>query len=488
MLIIVIDQAPELFWFVSNSLLVDEMPLKHFKNAATGERYILQELPEIVIINGDDKSIEPDKFINRMRNHVFARNTLFIVVTSDMSVSFKKNLLIAGAGQVLYRGIGFSPSTKFFNSIIKWFQTKNEPDPQIFDYTPVPFTAEADFTSYGRLCWINSTHCMVETNINLSPGQKIECRNPLFDELEIENVQLECIEKNQVGRYYQYANSLMCKIHSKGAAEDSNKINAWIGKNQSISKHKPIKIVYFESEPNYRDEIKGIIKEDKRYCARGYGHIEDVEAILEFQRPHLILINRALIEKDKAKFEAIRAFVKNNLCYCITYSIGESASIEEFKKNYEFALHAQDPLDISLLESMLIKLESKLPQKQKTDPWKIYLSKHSPLSRINFHSTCKIKEVATNGASIILPFMLSNFCGCELASNAFVTADMNRIQFFRCFNSKSNASGPSHRLIFMGQTARDNDLLKIAIEKIAEVGYERWVVGDTDTEKKGGKV
>ncbi len=488
MLIIVIDQAPELFWFVSNSLLVDEIPLKHFKNATTGERYILQELPEIVIINGDDKSIEPEKFINRMRNHVFARNVLFIVVTSDMSISYKKNLLIAGAGQVLYRGVGFSPSTKFFNSMIKWFQTKNEPDPQIFDYTPYPFTADADFTSYGRLCWINSTHCMIETNINLSPGQKIDCRNSLFTELEIEDVQLECIEKNQVGRYYQYANSLMCKIHSKAAAQDSSKINTWIGKNQNISKHKPVKIVYFESEPNYREEIKSLIKEDKRYCARGYGNLEDIEATLDFQRPHLILINRALIEKDKTKFEAIRAFVKNQLCYCITYSHGENESVEEFKKNYEFALHAHNPLDITLLESMLIKLESKLPEKQKTDPWKIYLSKHSPLSRVTLHATCKIKEVATNGVSVILPFLLSNFCGCELASNSFVTADMNRIQFFRCFNSKSISGSTSHRLIFMGQSTRDNDQLKAAIEKIAEVGYDRWLIGDTSNEKKAGKV
>ena len=92
MSLIVIDISPELYWFVSSALLTEEIPLKHFQTAAAGEQYILQELPEIVILNGDDKTIEPDKFINRMRNHVFARNTLFIVVTSDMSLSFKKAL------------------------------------------------------------------------------------------------------------------------------------------------------------------------------------------------------------------------------------------------------------------------------------------------------------------------------------------------------------------------------------------------------------
>ena len=483
MSIIVIDQSPELFWFVSNSLIADEIPLKHFKTAGTGEKFILQELPEIVIVNGDDKSLEPEKFINRMRNHVFARHILFIVVTSDMSVNYKKNLLIAGAGQVLYRGIGFSPSAKFFNSIVKWFQTKNDPDPQIFDYSAVPFTADADFTSYGRLGWLSSTHCMIETNIDLNPGQKIELKNALFSELAIENLQLECVEKNKAGRYYQYSNSLMCKIISKDPPRDADKINSWIGKNKNISKHKPIKLIYFESDPNYREVIKNVVKEDKRYCVRGFSTLDDIENILETQLPHLILIDRAMIEKDKTKFDIIKNFVKANLCYCITYALQDNPNIEEFKKDYDFALHSLNPIDISLLESMLVKLEIKLPPNQKTDPWKVYFNKHSEYSRVTLHSQCMIKELALNGASIILPFSINNFCACEIGCNAFTNADMNRVQFFRCFNSKKLASGPIHRLIFMGQNTKDNENLKVTIEKITEFGYDKWLVGDTTSNK-----
>lgn len=483
MSITVIDQGPELYWFVSNALLQEDIPLKHIQSISAGEKNILQELPSIVILNGDDKSLMPDQFISKMRNHVFARNTLFIVVTADTSTEFKKALLIAGAAQILYRGRGFSPSPKFFATLIKWFLNFKTPDPQIFDYKPVPFPTEAEFTSYGRIGWMSSTHCMVETNIDLSPGQTVEIKNTLFDELEIKNLKLECVEKNKVGRYYQYANSILCKIISKDQFKDPKKIDAWIQNNADISKHKPIKIVYFESDADYRDEIRQMIKSDKRYCARGYDSIGEFQEILNYQVPHLVLINRAMIQKDKAKFDAIKNFLKTNFCYCVTYATSDIFGVEEFKKNYDFAMHSPTPIDLALLESMVLKLESKLPENLKTDDKKIYFNKHSAYSRISFHSPAHLTELAINGAGIELPFAISNFCACEISSNAFNVANLGRSQFFRSFLSKpanSASKGLYHRLIFMGQNVKDNELVKETIEKITEIGFEKWLKGDTE--------
>lgn len=484
--ITVIDQGPELYWFVSNALLLDEIPLKHLQSIQTGERNILQELPEIVILNGDDKSLLPEQFISKMRNHVFARNTLFIVMTSDTSIEFKKALLIAGAGQILYRGRGYSPSPKFFASLVKWFLNNKNPDAQIFDYKPVPFPTEAEFTTYGRIGWISSTHCMIEANVDLNPGQSIEITNSLFDELDIKNVKLECVEKNKVGRYYQYANSILCKISSKDQFKDPKKLDAWIQNNHEASKHKPIKVVYFENDPEYRDEIKLMIKADKRYCARGYTDLKEFQEILDYQLPHLVLIDRSLIQKDKAKFEAMRTFVKSHFCYCVTYANSELFSVEEFKKNYEFAMHSPTPIDLPLLESMIQKLEEKLPDNLKTDDKKIYFNKHSGYSRLSLHASCKLTEIAINGAGVELPFSISNFCACEISSNAFSVANLGRAQFFRSFISKANndsTKGKYHRLVFMGQNVKDNDLVKEAIELITEFGYERWLKGETQADE-----
>lgn len=484
--ITVIDQGPELYWFVSNALLQDEIPLKHVQSIQAGERSILMDLPEIVIINGDDKSLLPEIFINKMRNHVFARDTLFIVVTADTSVEFKKSLLIAGAGQILYRGRGYSPSPKFFAGLVKWFLNNKNPDAQIFEYKPVPFTAEAEFTTYGRIGWISPTHCMIETNVDLNPGQSIEINNPLFDELAIKNVKLECVEKNKVGRYYQYANSLLCKISSKDPTKDPKKIEAWIHNNAEVSKHKPIKVVYFENDPEYRNQIKEMIKSDKRYCARGYADIKEIQEILNYQLPHLILINRAMIQKDKAKFEVVRAFVKSNFCYCLTYANSELFGVEEFKKNYEFAMHFPTPIDLPMLESMILKLEQKLPDNLKTDDKKIYLNKHSADSRLSLHASCKLTEMAINGAGVELPFSINNFCACEISSNAFSVAKMGRSQFFRAFISKASSDsskGKYHRMILVGQSVKDNELVKEAIELITEYGYEKWFKGETNPDE-----
>jgi hypothetical protein len=482
--ITVIDQGPELYWFVSNALLSEDIPLKHVQSLSAGERNILQDLPEIVIVNGDDKALQPEKFINKMRNHVFARNTLFIVVTSDTSIEFKKALLIAGTGQILYRGRGFSPSPKFFLSLVKWFFTNQEPDSQIFDYKPTPFPSDGEFTTFGRIGWMNSTHCMVETNININVGQSIEVKNSLFDELEIRNVKLECVEKNKVGRYYQYANSLLCKIQSKDTFKDPKKISAWIENNQDTSKHKPIKVVYFESDSEYREDIRQMIKSDKRYCARGYGSLANLESVLNYQLPHLILINRAVIQKDKTKFEAMKSFLKSNFCYCVTYSSDELFGVEDYKKNYDYAMHIAGVVDLPLLESMIAKLEGKLPENLKTDEKKIYFNKHSTYSRISFHSPCKLTELALNGAGVVLPFSISNFCACEVSSNSFATAGMNRAQFFRSFSSKANANGIYHRLVFVGQNVKDNEQVKETLSAIETFGFEKWLNGDMEVDPK----
>ena len=480
--IFVIDIGPELYWYVSNALLQDEIPLKHVQSIQIAEKEILQELPPIVILNGDDKSLLPDTFINKMRNHVFARNTLFIVVTSDTSSEFKKSLLIAGAAQILYRGAGYNPSPKFLAALVKWFSNIKTPDPQIFDFKPVLFPFEAEFTSYGRIGWISSTHCMIETNIDLNVGQSIEIKNPLFEELDIKNVKLECVEKNKVGRYYQYANSILCKISSKDRLKDPKKLEAWIINNTDISKHKPVKIIYIESDANYRDTIKQIIKMDKRYCARGFANLDEFQDVLDYQIPHLILINRAIIQQDKAKFEPIKNFVKNNFCYCITYSTNELCNALEFKKDYEFAMHSPGPIDLPLLESMIQKLEQKLPKDIKTDDKKLYLNKHSPYSRLSLHAPCKLTELSINGAGVELPFNLNNYCACEISSNAFAIANLGRTHYFRSFMNKSSTDssrGNYHRLIFVGQTIKDNQLVKKAIELIAEFGHDRWSKGDT---------
>jgi hypothetical protein len=482
MAIIVIDQGPELYWFVSNALLQDEIPLKHLQSIQAGENCILQELPDIVILNGDDKSLLPEVFINKMRNHVFARNTLFIVFTADTSAEFKKALLIAGVGQILYRSRGNNPSPKFFASLIKWFLNNKTPDDKIFDYKPVAFPSEAEFSSFGRIGWLSPTHCMIETNIDLNPGQSLEIKSSLFDELEIKNLKFECVEKNKVGRYYQYTNSILCKISSKDPFKDPKKLEAWIQNNLDVSKHKPIKVVFFENDPEYRDEIKKMIKADKRYCARGYTDLAEFQEILNYQLPHLILINRELIQKDKPKFEALRTFVKSNFCYCITYASNEILSVEEFKKNYDFAMHSPTPITLSLLESMIQKLEEKLPENLKSDDKKIYLNKHSAYSRLSFHAPCKITELALSGIGIELPFSISNFCACEISSNSFAIANMGRAQFFRSFLNKASSDsskGKYHRMIFVGQTIKDNELVKEAIELITAYGFERWLKGDT---------
>jgi len=440
MAITVIDQGPELFWFVSSALVNDEqLRLRHIKDVTIGENAIFHDLPQIVIVNGDDKSIDPPQFVNKMRNHVFARNTLFIVFTADLSVEYKKELLVAGAGQVFYKGKGFAPSPVFFASLIKWFLNYKNPDPQVFEYKPVQFPAEVEMTTFGRIGWISATHMLLECNLDLNPGQSFQFKNSLFEELEIKNTTFVVEQKNSVGRYYQYANSLLCKIITKDADKDRKKIENWIENNFDISKDKPVKICYFEPDPEYRAKIKEMIKFDKRYCARGYGAFDNLAELLEYQKPHLVLVNRAMVLSDKVKFDPMKVFLRNNFCYCVTYADPNALNAEappaplaEFEKEYNFAIHSPGFVDLPLLESMVEKLHKKLSKKYRQIK-KVFSEINSRYSRINLFAHVHLKEIAITGASFTAPFTINNFCALELRGEIFENARLDVHQFLELF-------------------------------------------------------
>jgi hypothetical protein len=482
--ILVVDQSPDLFWFVSGALREDEIPLKHLPSMAVGEHMILQDMPEIVVMSGDDGADKVTAFISRMRNHVFARNTIFIVFTSNSDPVEKRNYLISGAGFVLFRSTGQMPSPKFFRGLVKWFMTLKAPEQQLFEYKPVPFKSEAELTTYGRIGWISPSHVMLETNIALEPGETIDVNCPLFEELEIKDAKVQCVEKNKAGRYYQYSNSLLCKWGSKNFERDQKTMTNWIKANNKSSKNKSVKIVFFEPEFEERKHIRGMVKADSRFCARGYHNIDDFADILAYQQPQLVLINRSLISKDKNKFEAIKKYVTGNFCFCVTYSEDPVFGPEEFKKQYEFAMHINLPVTIELLEGMISKLQMKFlanhPEFEEEEKKKLYLSKNSVNSRITFTAPCALTELHDTAVGVNIPFTLSNFCGVEITAHPFAVAKLPRNQFFRIFFSKkASGSGVYHRAMLVGQNFKETESIIENMNLITTFGYDKWLVGDT---------
>lgn len=484
--ILVIDQSPDLFWFVSAALREDEIPHKHMPSMAASEQVILQDMPEIVIMSGDDGAERVTTFITKMRNHVFARSTVFIVFTSSADPVEKRNFLIAGAGYVLFRNTGQMPNPKFFRGLVKWFMAMKAPEQQLFEYKPVPFKAEAELSTYGRIGWISASHIMLESNLSLEPGESIDMNCPLFEELGIETPKVLCIEKNKVGRYYQYANSLLCKWGSKNFERDQKTVTNWIKDNHKISRNKSTKIIFFEPEFQERKTIRDMIKADARFCARGYHVLDDLSDVLSFQQPQLVLVNRMLIQKDKAKFDPLKKYLASNFCYCVTYSSDDLLDIEEFKKQYEFAMHIKGSIGIELLNGMVAKLQAKMPQSAEPEDKKIFFNKTSVNSRIILTTPCQLTELTEIACGVTLPYTLSNFCGAEISCHPFAIAKIPRTQFFRVFFSKKSPDAGKaiyHRMMLVGPTFKDIDSIIENMNLIKTFGYERWVVGDTQEPK-----
>jgi len=469
MSLFVVDQSPELFWYVSNSLISLELPLKHIPDLTTSESHIFNELPKIVIINADSTPNDLEKYIAKMRNHIFARNILFIIFTSDSSMNFRRKLVIAGASQVFYRNKTQFPDSKLFLQTIKWILNYKVNEFEMDQEKKFPFQSVGELTTWGRIGTLSSNLISFESNLDLSVGQKIKTEAEIFTELNFKNCELEILKKDHFGRYYQYAHSYAAKIHSKNSEDDLKTLKSWLENNGSISKSKFVKIVYFEPSPEYRNTITQMIKLDKSFGARGYADLENFEEALNFQLPQLILINRKLIQQSKNKFDYIKRFLKNNLCYLITYEIVSELNLKDFQTQYPFAMHSQTPLEISLLESMIEKLEKKLPDLETPDNPIIVFGKHSPYSRISFHLDIQIEEIGANSLYLRSKLKLSPYCAVEINSPVFQTHRLTRPQIYRCSKlskASENNMGQLHKFIHIGKSQKEADLIETALNEI----------------------
>jgi CheY-like chemotaxis protein len=219
--------SPELYWYVSNSLGEIDMPLKHVPDSKQALTLIQKELPKIVILNHDDPNLNVADLIGKMRNHVFARNTLFLVFSSNYSLESRRQLVIQGAAQVFYRLGNTYPKPKVFSNTIHWLlNLKNKENKFEFEY--IPLESDAQITTWGRIGQITNNEFIIESNLDISPGDAINVTSPIFDDLQIKGAQFVCTEKNTIGRYYQYTNSFKGKIVTKHNEQDIKKIQSFV--------------------------------------------------------------------------------------------------------------------------------------------------------------------------------------------------------------------------------------------------------------------
>ncbi len=473
MSIVVIDMSPELFWYVSNALLPLNIPMKHLPDAKQAINIICSDLPSVVILNNDDPNIKSIEMIGHLRNHIFARNILFIVFSSSQEIEHRRQLAIAGAGQVFYKKGQQLPSSKYFFNCMKWLLDHKNKESISFEIEKNPVEEVTDIFSFGRIGYVTETKMLIESNLDLNVGDIIDINTTIFDDLAIKNVKFICMEKNTVGRYYQYENSFLGRFESKNTSSDMKKIAAWIKTNANNSKHKSVKIIFFEEDTEYRNELAKTIKSDQNFCARGFKDLKNFEEVLNYQKPHLILINRDLISKYKNKFEAIKKYLKNNFCHCITYAHNTFIDIEEYKKNYSFAMHVENPINVSLLESMIDKLNQKIP-KLDTEELKFTPSKKSSYSKIKFHLKGSITNISSDTLTINSPVLLTPFCSIELDSTYLSAIRLGRTQLFKVLDYKKSKVGDGypHQLLFFCQTHKEKEHLIQAISDLKNAPKE----------------
>ncbi len=211
-MILVIDRSPESFWITSNAVgSIEELKLSHVDKIENAEDAITRELPQLVIFNADDPELNAIELVRKMRNKVFARHVPFLAITKSTDMTFRRELLIAGVSQIVYRKQGEDFDLVYLKNIILWILNSDEPSKDLFEYTPQPFTNKARMTLYGRIGWISETHTLIESYLELKPGEKVEINSPLFEEIGVSALGV-CEKVNHVGRYYKYSSTMLLRL------------------------------------------------------------------------------------------------------------------------------------------------------------------------------------------------------------------------------------------------------------------------------------
>lgn len=471
--IVIIDQGPELFWYVSNAMVNDTVHLKHVKTKTAALEHVFKELPEVVIINGDDEDYNITEFISKIRNHAFLRNIQFIVSTSNSSLEFRRNLMMCGAGYILFRNRnGITTPQPFFRNILRWFLNVRSSDSTSFQDKTTEVNFEASGVTFGRLnCVYEDGTCLIENNLDLNIGSSINVDNSIFDELGLKNTVLKIIKKNHTGRYYQYAQSYLCKIEFQDPTVQLPIFQSWIENNEQIAKNKNIKVVYFESQPEYREDLRKTIKADAAYCARGYKNLKDILYVLDYQKPDFILVNRSFMDNDLQNFSKLKEYHKKNNCYVITYSDQSvtKEALDKIKAEHTYALHSNGLVDLVTLNTMIDKVIAGKPNVQKN----IVFGKHSAYSRINIHLKINVTELGESSIVYKADLKSDRFMALSLSAIFFNKIQLGKNQLFRVYDIKSG-NEPVHKAIFACQNNSERELIKDAINKIKELGFEKF--------------
>ena len=469
--IVVIDQGPELFWYVNNAMVNEQVHLKHIKTKQSALDHIFKELPEIVIINGDEPELNVNELISKIRNHAFLRNIQFVVSTGNSSADFRKDLMMSGAGYILFRNKnGYTIPPTFFRNILKWFLSVRSSDANSFQDQGVEVKVEGTGLTFGRLSSIfYDGTCLIENNLDLSVGDKLEIDNAIFEELGMKHCHLKVVKKDYIGRYYQYAHSYLCQIEFEDPTKHLAVLHQWIDNNYQINKNKGIKVVYFESHPDYREELRQKIKADAKYCARGYKNLDDILYVLDYQKPDFILVNRSLMEADIQNFTKIKDYLKKSHCFLITYNENHLAKeeIEKIKTDHPYALHSNGLVDLSTLNAMVEKVISG----KATELKNIVFGKHSSYSRVNIHLKTEIIELGEYSISFKCNLKADRFMALSLNSSFFSRIKLAKNQLFRVYDIKSGST-PIQKAIFVCQNNTEKELIKETIKRIKEEGFD----------------
>lgn len=370
-------------------------------SAESGEealQKIRKKKPAAVVMDHSIEDFMTNAFIDKVRNSPATRSLPFVIVSRETTNSFVEQGVRSGVSH--YIGIPFEEAA--LKERIRSALTSSVPSASRI-YFRLPTDFETSIVSFGRLSFLTPEMVHFETNLNLQVGQKIMISGPLFDSMQLEQVELEVGAVSQ-DVYYNYPWAIDAKWADPAIA---TRMKGWVPMHKNLNSPKKKKVLIVESDPVVIDRlIKNL--DQSRYSLRMVSDLKEAVESFPFMKPAGFVVSfKAWSKAGTLGDKMISMMTESKTQWILQSDAAEDLPTSSLKP----ALAPENP------DALSAAIRNLVPPAE-VDPNALYLSKTLDYSRCNFFLTGKVLAVSEMGVKLALSLDISLPCNLQLGLKA----------------------------------------------------------------------
>ncbi len=386
------------------SALEGEFSLLYASSGEEALELLKKKLPAAVVMDHSIEDFLTYVFIDKIRNSPVSRNLPFVIVSRESTNSFVEQAVRSGVSH--YVGIPFEPAA--LRQKIK--SALNPGGPKDWSlYFRLPGELETTAKSFGRISYVSENGVHFETHLKLAPHQKLKISSPIFEDMNIGDVEVE-VETVSSDVYYNYPSAIDAQWCDE---KIRHRMKGWIVVHKNLNSPKKRKILLVQSS---REQADGLTKnlDASQYSLRIVKDLTEALVALPYMKPACFVVSSDIWSQAGSVGSKILTLLpKLESRWMLTGN--------EIKLAPQIALK---PFVAPQSSEAIVAGITHLVPPVIPDPTRIYFSKHLDYSRCSFNFQVKTLILGEMGVKLAFPFELSVPCNLQLGLKAFTEQNL----------------------------------------------------------------